>query len=326
MRRLMVGVGVGLCIAAMSSGAWAQERRSPLRLFQRNGTPTPTPAAPVMTPDMTYMQQAPEPTPEEVRRTPRPTARPERTPAREAARNTPRPTPRKAAEPEADEKPAARNGDEAQLKAAADVVRTFLRAANLGEYTEARGHLMPEVQAYFQGASAPIHGTLKRELDDLTHDGTITTMTPTLARRRGDGARVEVLLQFQDGTEETRTFEMIRAEDKAAWKIELRPNTVGDEPVRRPSQPAAAPAPQNPVLPVAAAPVLEPPAPTATPVPSPSPSPTVVITPAPSPSPTAAPSPTGRSAAPTRASATSAASRSTTVSALEGAPWNRKKD
>lgn len=305
----------------LSLPAFAQEtstRGIPVFRGSRTGarsTAAPEAAAATFTPVATRAPQLAAPRTESTDRAASREEKPARTRApREAEKETPKSTAKATKTPaqeQAEQTPDAQN---ILVTAATQVVWDFLQEANNGQYAAANKMLTPQLQKYFDSELSPIYGTLKQTLDEITHDGAITTVTFANARVRGAGARVDAVLEFQLGARENRSFELLnmRTEEKGAkpeWRVTLKPSMrAGQSHVAPADTPASSGAPVTVIKNTAA--------------PSPSPTPALTAIPAtPSPSPTVSATPT-TSPAPQQPSA-SAATKATTTSALSDAPWKK---
>lgn len=247
--------------------------RTPRSIFRRlQATPaaeqpavpeaTPTPAKPKTTPAREAEPKRPRETSQEK---PREVTRAKETPK---PRTTPKATPEpKEEKPKVDAATLARDRD---ISDTLKLVTEFLKAAHLGHYAEAQRALTPPVQKYFEGEHSAVGGGLKRVLDTITRDGTIRNVTNE-AVLRGDGARVESEVLYEDGSRAKWTFDLLRT--KEGWRIELDVPSVlkaaGAKSQPQPT-PLATPAPTP-------APTPQPQA--AAPTPAETPAPTPAVTP-----------------------------------------------
>lgn len=158
-----------------------------------------------------------------------------------------------------------------ELSSTIELVREFLQAAQLGQYSKAKRALTPALQKYFDGEHSALGGGLKRVLDAITRDGEIRTIDPEVALR-GEGARVDCQITYRDGSTKKWVFDLIKTEQ--GWKIELDVPSVlqaagQGAPVVKTSAPAPVPTPAPTAEPQAAAPTpAQTPAPAATPQPA----------------------------------------------------------
>lgn len=234
----------GAQILGRGQEAPAEPTRTPRAFFRR---PQATPVAEQVAPPETT--PAPAKTPAKVERETEPKRSRETTPerSREVARpkDTPKPriTPKATPEPK-EERPrvdATTLARDRDISDTLKLVTDFLKSAHLGHYAEAQRALTPPVQKYFEGEHSALGGGLKRVLDTITRDGTIRNVTNE-AVLRGDGARVESEILYEDGTRAKWTFELVRT--KEGWRIELDVPSILKAASSKPSPtPAAAPAP-----------------------------------------------------------------------------------
>lgn len=214
------------------------------RGFFRRARSTPAPeATPLATPTPEVRRVEPErPRSTPSREVERPKAREAQTrkePAISKPKTVATATPR-ARQAEATPKPdAATVARDRDISDTLKLVTDFLKAAHHGHYAEAARALTPPVQKYFEGEHSALGGGLKRVLDTITRDGTIRNVTSE-ATLRGDGARVESEIEYEDGSQGKWVFELLRT--KEGWRIELDVPSVLSASKAKPS-PKAAPTP-----------------------------------------------------------------------------------
>jgi hypothetical protein len=247
--------------------------KTPRSFFRRAQATPAAPLAPV-----TEQEVAPTKTPaprkqqesEPVKAKPKPPREAERTPSKEAAKPKETPKPKEVQKPaaaaETTPKPdAATLARDKDISDTLKLVTEFLKAAHHGHYAEASRCLTPAVQKYFEGEHSALGGGLKRVLDTITRDGTIRNVTSE-AVLRGDGARVEAEVEYEDGVKNKWAFELLRT--KEGWRIELDvPSVMATAKAMASAKPAPAPA----VTPVAAQPTPPPAPPAAPETPAPTP-------------------------------------------------------
>lgn len=134
--------------------------------------------------------------------------------------------------------------------AATTVVASFLKNANDGLYSKAAESLTPEIQKYFESDLSAVNGSMKSVIDAVTHSGTLKMVMYTNTTVRGEGARVEAELGFEDGTSENRSFDLIKI--KNDWRIVLPVGPKAAPAAAPAAQPTPAPAPPVAAIPTAA--------------------------------------------------------------------------
>lgn len=103
---------------------------------------------------------------------------------------------------------------------ATTVVNDFLNYAQKGEYSKAEELLSAANQKYFASELAPVYGPLKLVLDGITHAGDILRVTYSNISVRGEGAHVDVEIEYRAGGSARWAFELVKVE-KDKWRITL---------------------------------------------------------------------------------------------------------
>lgn len=135
-----------------------------------------------------------------------------------------------------------------ELEQSADEVTSavgeFLKAANDGLYTKAKGYLTPQLQKYFDSEISIPHGSMKTVFDNITRDGDIVRVRYLDVPVRGEGARVDAEISYGAGGTERRTFDLLKTDGK--WRILLQTGAPGSagaspRPIQEVPRPAGAP-------------------------------------------------------------------------------------